>query len=162
MFTLKEYTCIFQKQFKGLYFHIYMLILHPPFQLFHIFPKSIPLMPFLSPIHAHSHTLSDLKDQSFQRAASYTNISKHKKYYFILQVFSNSQIIEASPLFNSSSVGNHSKHGKCGPAPTRKSQWGARFSVQDLHPRIGSPVGNQALIVPRPLQGLLFAKTPSP
>ena len=24
-------------------------------------------------------------------------------------------------------MGNHSKHGKCGPAPTQKSQWGARF-----------------------------------
>ena len=26
------------------------------------------------------------------------------------------------------SVGNHSKHGKCGSAPTWKSQWGARFA----------------------------------
>ena len=25
-------------------------------------------------------------------------------------------------------VGNHSKHGKCGSAPTRKSQWGARLA----------------------------------
>ena len=25
-------------------------------------------------------------------------------------------------------MGNHSKHGKCGPAPTRKSQWGARLA----------------------------------
>ena len=48
-------------------------------------------------------------------------------------------------------MGNHSKRGKCGPAPTQKSQWGARFGGQDPHPQIGSPVGNQALIVPGPL-----------
>ena len=47
-------------------------------------------------------------------------------------------------------VGNHSKHWKCGSAPTRKSQWGAsKVSGQDPHPRIGSPLGNQACIVPR-------------
>ena len=48
-------------------------------------------------------------------------------------------------------MGNRSKRGKCGPAPTRKSQWGVRFGGQDSCPQIGSPMGNQALIVPRPL-----------
>ena len=59
-------------------------------------------------------------------------------------------------------MGNWSKHGKCGSAPTWKSQWGASFGGQHPRPRIGSPVGNQALIVPRPLYDMLFAKTPSP
>ena len=49
------------------------------------------------------------------------------------------------------SMGNCSTSGKCGPAPTWKSQWGARFSRQDPCPQIVSPVGNQACIVPRPL-----------
>ena len=37
------------------------------------------------------------------------------------------------------------------PAPTWKGQWGAGSGTQDPHPWIGSPVGNQACIVPRPL-----------
>ena len=36
-----------------------------------------------------------------------------------------------------------------GPAPTQKGQWGVRSSTQDPHPWIGSPMGNQASIVPR-------------
>ena len=59
-------------------------------------------------------------------------------------------------------MGNRSMCGKCGPAPTRKSQWGARFGGQDPCPRIGSPVGNQARIVHRPLLGLLLLKLPHP
>ena len=59
-------------------------------------------------------------------------------------------------------MGNRSKRGKCGPAPTRKSQWGASFSGQNPYPQIGSPVGNQALIVPRPLWDLLLLKLPHP
>ena len=53
-------------------------------------------------------------------------------------------------------------HGKCGPAPTWKSQWGARFCGQDPHPWIGSPVGNQACIAPKPLGDLLLLKLPHP
>ena len=69
------------------------------------------------------------------------------------------------PIFSLAKVmlrlmGNRSKHGKCGPAPNRKSQWGARFAGQDPHPRIGSPVGNQACIVPRLLLDLLLLKLP--
>ena len=37
------------------------------------------------------------------------------------------------------------------PAPTPRGQWKARSSIQDPHPPTGSLVGNQALIVPRPL-----------
>ena len=32
------------------------------------------------------------------------------------------------PLYHNYCVGNHSKHGKCGSAPTWKSQWGARLA----------------------------------
>ena len=38
-----------------------------------------------------------------------------------------------------------------GPAPTLKSQWGVRSGTQDPGPWLGSPMGNQACIVPRPL-----------
>ena len=46
-------------------------------------------------------------------------------------------------------MGNRGKPGKCGPAPTRKSQWGARFSRQNPRPQIGSPLVNQACILRR-------------
>ena len=59
-------------------------------------------------------------------------------------------------------LGNRSTSGKCGPTPTRKSQWGARFGGQDPCPRIGSPMGNQACIVPRLLWDLLLLKLPHP
>ena len=48
------------------------------------------------------------------------------------------------------------------PSPHSEKPVGSEVWRQDPHPWIGSPMGNQALIVPRPLQGLLFAKTPSP
>ena len=59
-------------------------------------------------------------------------------------------------------IGNCSMRGKCGPAPTRKSQWGARVGRQDPRPRTGSPVGNQACIVHRLLWDLLSLKLPHP
>ena len=52
-------------------------------------------------------------------------------------------------LLPSLAMGNCSKRGKCVSAPTQKSQWGARLSGQDPYPQIGSPVGNQACIVPK-------------
>ena len=48
------------------------------------------------------------------------------------------------------------------PAPTQKSQWGVRFDGQDPLPRIGSPMGNQACIVPRLLWDLFLLKIPHP
>ena len=45
-------------------------------------------------------------------------------------------------------VGNRSKRGKWGSAPTPV---GSEVGSQDPRPWIGSPVGNQACIVPRPL-----------
>ena len=66
------------------------------------------------------------------------------------------------PNHSSYLMGNRSKSGKCGLGPTQKSQWGARSSTQDPHPWIGSPVGNQALILPKLRWNLLFAKIPSP
>ena len=59
-------------------------------------------------------------------------------------------------------IGNCSMHGKCGPAPTWKSQWGVRFGRQDPCPQTGSPMGNQACIVPRLLWDLLLLKSPHP
>ena len=55
-------------------------------------------------------------------------------------------------------VGNRSKRGKCGSAPTRKTQWGARSSRQDPCPWIGSLGGNQTCIVPWLLWDLLLLK----
>ena len=37
------------------------------------------------------------------------------------------------------------------PSPHSEKPVGREVSGQDPHPRIGSPVGNEALIVPRPL-----------
>ena len=52
-------------------------------------------------------------------------------------------------------VGNRSKHGKCGSAPTWKT---SEVGGQDPHPWISSPVGNQACIVLRLLWDLLLLK----
>ena len=41
-------------------------------------------------------------------------------------------------------------HG-VGPAPTQRGQWKARSGTQGPRPRMGSPVENQACLVPRPL-----------
>ena len=48
------------------------------------------------------------------------------------------------------------------PSPYSEKPVGRRFSRQDPHPWIGSPVGNQACIVPRLLWGLLLLKLPYP
>ena len=59
------------------------------------------------------------------------------------------------------SVGNRSKRGKCGSAPTLKTSggWGWWAGSTSM---IGSPVGNQACIVPRLLWDLLLLKLPHP
>ena len=60
-------------------------------------------------------------------------------------------------------IGDHSAwRGKCGPAPTQKGQWGARSGTQDPRSQTGSPMGNKACIVPRPLWGFLLLKLPHP
>ena len=56
-------------------------------------------------------------------------------------------------------VGNCSKRGKCGSAPTWKT---SEVGGQDPHPWISSPVGNQACIVLRLLGDLLLLKLPHP
>ena len=56
----------------------------------------------------------------------------HKEFYLVvivycclLQKYCAHGLINA---FQGVDVGNRSKHGKCGSAPTRKSQWGARLA----------------------------------
>ena len=60
-------------------------------------------------------------------------------------------------------IGNLSAwYGKYSPASTRKGQWGARSRTQDTCPQTGSPMGNQACIVPRLLWDLFLLKLPHP
>ena len=76
-------------------------------------------------------------------------IPKQSQTWFLKYIYI---YIPALLIYN---MGNCSKRGKCGSAPTRKNQ--------DPRPWIGSPVGNQACIVPRLLWDLLLLKkTPSP
>ena len=47
-----------------------------------------------------------------------------------------------------------------GPSSHSEKPVGVKPDTQDPHPRIGSPVGNQACIVSRPLSDLLLLKLP--
>ena len=58
-------------------------------------------------------------------------------------------------------MGNCSKRGKCGSAPTQKTSGGRGWWAGPTS-MIGSPVGNQACIVPRLLWDLLLLKLPHP
>ena len=46
-------------------------------------------------------------------------------------------------------VGNYAMRGKCGSAPHLEKPVGREVGKQDPRPRTGSPMGNQACIVPR-------------
>ena len=121
----------------------------------------------------HMHT-SGMWEEAWGPSKTYTDVGRTcklhtdggtswKKLFSSSMLYGNHVEAPCKDWLYPPPIWNHSLWcGRRSPAPTRKGQWGARPGTQDPHPRIGSPVGNQACIVPRPLWDLLFAKTPSP